>query len=44
VIGIKEEPNRIAKIGTAGEQLRVILVKLSIDLVDIAADHGCKQS
>jgi hypothetical protein len=42
MIGIKEEPDRIVNIGTAGEQLHVILVKLAIDLVNITADHGCK--
>jgi hypothetical protein len=44
VIGIKEAPNRIINIGTAGKQLHVILVKPAIDLADIAADRGCKHS
>jgi hypothetical protein len=44
VIGIEEEPNRIINIGTAGKQLHLILVKLAFDLVDIAADRGCKHS
>jgi hypothetical protein len=42
VIGFKKDPNRAVNAGTAGKQLRVILFKLAIDLVDITIDRGCK--
>ena len=42
VIGFEKEPDRVIDAGTAGKQLRTILVKLAIDLVDIAIDCGCK--
>ena len=40
--GFEEEPDRIVKVGTTGEQLCAILVELTIDLVDITVDRGPK--
>ena len=42
LIGFKMEPNRVVKTGIPGKHLRIILVELAIDLVDIAIDCGCK--
>ncbi len=42
MIGFEEEPDRVVNAGTTGKQLRIILVELTIDLVDIAIDCGCK--
>jgi len=42
VIVFEKEPDRVIGAGTAGKQLRIILVELTIDLVDIAIDCGCK--
>jgi len=42
MIGFEEEPNRVIDAGTASEQLRIILVELANDLVDIAIDRGSK--
>ncbi len=42
MIGFEEEPDRVIDVGITSEQLRIILVKLAIDLVDIAIDRGSK--
>ena len=42
VIGFEKEPDRVVGVGTAGKQLRITLVQLAIDLVDVAIDCGCK--
>ena len=42
MIGFEKEPTRVVDAGTTCEQLRIIIVKLAIDLVDIAIDRGCK--
>jgi len=42
VIGFKQETDRVVNDGTVCKQLRIILVKLAIDLVDVAIDCGCK--
>ncbi len=41
-VGIKQEPNRIVNGGAAGQQLRIIPVKLAMDLVDVTINCCCK--
>ncbi len=41
-VGIKQEPNRIVNGGAAGQQLRMIPVKLAMDLVDVTINCHCK--
>ena len=36
MIGFEQEPNRVVNVGTVSKQLRIILVELAIDLVDVA--------
>jgi hypothetical protein len=40
VIGFEQEPGRVVDVGTTGKQLRIILVELAIDLVDVSIDCG----
>ncbi len=41
-VGIEQEPNRIMNSGAMGQQLWMILVKLTMDLVDVAINCCCK--
>ncbi len=43
-VGIKQEPNRIVNGGTAGQQLRMVPGKLTMDLVDVTINCCCKIS
>ncbi len=43
-IGIKQEPSRIVNGGAKGQHLRLILVKLAMDLVDVTINCRCKNS
>jgi hypothetical protein len=41
-VGIEQEPNRVINGGNMGQQLRVISVKIAMDLVDVAINRCCK--
>ncbi len=40
-VGIEQEPNRIVNDGATGQQLRMIPVKLAMDLVDLTINCCC---
>ncbi len=43
-VGSKQEPYRIINGGAAGQQLQMIPVKLTMDLVDVTINCCCKNS